>query len=141
MPSHVAGFLSLARQNLFPAVNIVLNVKRFAGHSVFLNELIRVSATLQQVMAVRIASSVEELSDSIADLSEALGLLSDKGEQINHIEEKVKLLDPVNTLMRGYSITRLNGKAVTDAEKLKIGEQIETELANGVLISTIEKKN
>jgi exodeoxyribonuclease VII large subunit len=141
MPSHVAGFLSLARQNLFPAVNIVLNVKRFAGHSVFLNELIRVSATLQQVMAVRIASSVEELSDSIADLSEALGLLSDKGEQINHIEEKVKLLDPVNTLMRGYSITRLNGKAVTDADKLKIGEQIETELANGVLISTIEKKN
>ena len=141
MPSNVAGFLSLARQNLFPAINIVLNVKRFAGHSVFLNELIRISTSLQQVMAARIFSSVEELNDSVLNLSEALSLLSTRGEQINHIEEKVKLLDPVNTLMRGYSITRINGKAVTNADTLKIGEKIQTELANGMLISTIEKKS
>ena len=61
-------------------------------------------------------------------------------ELLQHLEEKVALLDPVNTLVRGYSITRVNGKAVTDASEIKPGIRLETELANGTVISTAENK-
>ena len=57
---------------------------------------------------------------------------------LNHLTEKINLLDPVNTLLRGYSITRLNGKALTESSDVEIGMQIETELARGVIISTVK---
>jgi exonuclease VII large subunit len=47
----------------------------------------------------------------------------------------------VNTLKRGYSITRQNGKVLTDAGKVKPGMAIETMLANGILHSTVDKNN
>ncbi len=60
---------------------------------------------------------------------------------ITHISEKITLLDPVNTLKRGYSITRINGKALTETSGIAAGMKLETELAKGKIISTVEKKN
>ena len=67
--------------------------------------------------------------------------LKRNNEIINHLNEKIILLDPVNTLMRGYSITRLNGKALTNASVLVSGMLLETQLANGKFKSTVELKN
>ena len=44
-------------------------------------------------------------------------------------------LSPEATLRRGYSITRVDGKAVTDASQISSGTEIETTLANGTIIS------
>jgi exodeoxyribonuclease VII large subunit len=46
-------------------------------------------------------------------------------------------LSPVATLRRGYSVTRVDGHAVTDASALAPGTTIETTLANGTITSTI----
>ena len=43
----------------------------------------------------------------------------------------IEYVDPKNVLERGYSITRLNGKAVRKAAVLQAGEIVETELAHG----------
>jgi exodeoxyribonuclease VII large subunit len=56
---------------------------------------------------------------------------------LSHLRDKINLLDPVNTLKRGYSITRLNGKALTDPHEAAPGALIESELAGGKIISTI----
>ena len=57
------------------------------------------------------------------------------------LETKTKLLDPFNTLARGYSITRKNGVAITASSLLKSGDVIETTLADGVIVSKVEKNN
>lgn len=47
-------------------------------------------------------------------------------------------LNPEQVLKRGYSITRQGGQAVHDAQQIKSSEPLETTLANGVVISTIQ---
>lgn len=52
-------------------------------------------------------------------------------------ETKMKYVDPKNVLERGYSITRLNGKAVHSAKELKSGDVLETLLAEGIVKSVV----
>lgn len=56
-------------------------------------------------------------------------------------ETKMKYVDPKNVLERGYSITRLNGKAVHSVKDVKAGEVLETVLADGKLKSVAEKND
>ncbi len=50
-------------------------------------------------------------------------------------EELLKTLSPQATLRRGYSITRIGGKAVISAEQVEKGALLETQLADGTIIS------
>lgn len=53
------------------------------------------------------------------------------------LETKLQSADPGRILRLGFSITRCNGKAVTDASQLSPGDEITTTLANGTIQSTI----
>ena len=64
--------------------------------------------------------------------------LTSKKKHIAQLEEKISLLDPVNMLRRGYSITRANGKVVRNTAHLKKGQKIETMLQNGVIVSVVQ---
>ena len=50
----------------------------------------------------------------------------------------VKYADPKKVLERGYSITRLNGKAVKQADTLKVGDILETEMVAGKIRSEVK---
>jgi len=54
------------------------------------------------------------------------------------LEDKLHLLDPVNLLRLGYSITRVNGKVARNANTLKKGELLETILHDGVVESIVK---
>ena len=49
-------------------------------------------------------------------------------------------MHPDNVLKRGYSITRLNGKAVTRLDQLKESDMLETMLTDGSIISEVKDK-
>lgn len=53
------------------------------------------------------------------------------------IERTVAHYNPANILRLGYSITRLNGKAVTSAAALKQGDALVTQFADGTAESTV----
>ena len=57
---------------------------------------------------------------------------------VNGLENSVRLLDPRNVLKRGFSITLVNGKAVTDESEVNSGEAITTLLYNGTIKSIKE---
>lgn len=61
--------------------------------------------------------------------------LSRESERLRRMEDMLRVLSPANTLKRGYSITRVNGKAVRDAAEIETGAEIETTLENGILKS------
>ena len=50
-----------------------------------------------------------------------------------------ELVNPINILIKGYSITTLNGKVIKDAGQLTQGDVITTRLSNGKVDSTVEK--
>jgi len=58
---------------------------------------------------------------------------------ISHLEEKIKILHPKNTLRRGFTMSLVNGKTVSDINTLAAGDVLETILYNGKIESTITK--
>lgn len=61
--------------------------------------------------------------------------------RLQNLEDMIRVLSPANTLARGYSITRINGKAVTSAKDLKKGDVIVTSFTDGSVTSTINNTN
>lgn len=55
--------------------------------------------------------------------------------------EKLSVLNPLNVLIRGYSVTLSvpDGKVVKDAGRLAPGDEIKTILAKGNLLSEVKK--
>ena len=65
--------------------------------------------------------------------------LTSERHRMELMEEKVKALDPTLLLKRGYSITLFNGRAIRDPQMLKEGDEIETRIEKGVIISKVKK--
>ena len=79
---------------------------------------------------------------SIVNIENRLPILLDRRlmtekHRLQLLEEKAKSLDPALLLSRGYSITLKDGHAIRDANQLKIGDEIETRLANGTIHSKV----
>ncbi|MBK7432056.1 MAG: exodeoxyribonuclease VII large subunit [Bacteroidetes bacterium] len=62
-----------------------------------------------------------------------------QNQTLSLLESKINLLDPINTLARGYSITRKNGKAITSVTEINIGDSVETTVAEGKFTGTINE--
>ena len=83
----------------------------------------------------RASDKVKMISDSMIPTVE--GLLKRNNDQLARLDSMVNVLSPRNTLRRGYSITRLDGKAVTDRSQLKPGMKITTQILDGNIESVI----
>lgn len=59
-------------------------------------------------------------------------------QKVENIESKISLLDPINVLKRGYTITRINGKS-ENISKVKEGDVLETETFNSIIKSRVEE--
>lgn len=86
----------------------------------------------------RIQTHLARLDMTAANISQATSnRLKRAEEKLNSIEQLLEVLSPVATLKRGYSITRVNGHAVTSVKGITPGCVIETTLADGTLTSEI----
>lgn len=67
-------------------------------------------------------------------------LIKENATVLDHFQRLLRLADPSLLLKRGFSITKINGHAITDSEELQEGDEIETTYANGKTISRITTK-
>ena len=70
--------------------------------------------------------------------NDMLRLIGEKGMIIKHNAEVLNTLSPLNVLMRGYSITELDGRAIKSADDVSVGDVVKTKLASGVIRSIVE---
>ena len=61
-------------------------------------------------------------------------------EHLEYLEGKIKILDPVNVLKRGYSITLKGKKAVASIKDIEKGDRLTTVFYKGNVESTVERK-
>ena len=59
---------------------------------------------------------------------------------LDTFERAIAHYDPVNILRLGYSITRLNGKAVASVSALADGDMLTTQFADGTATSVVKKR-
>ncbi len=64
--------------------------------------------------------------------------LSHAGMKLEMLEKSNKLNDPVEVLKRGFSITRVEGRALKSTTGLKPGEVVETILKDGSFLSEVK---
>jgi len=62
-------------------------------------------------------------------------------DQLKSTEKIVELVDPMNVVKRGYTLTTVNGKLVRSISEIKEGQTLETQTSDGVIHSTVTKKN
>lgn len=98
----------------------------------------RARMTLPALAERFIAPRRSMLGARATTLSDAVAYaLSRARQRIGTSSRLLDALSPEATLRRGYSITRVNGHAVTSAGSIFPGQQIVTILADGQIISTI----
>jgi exodeoxyribonuclease VII large subunit len=80
------------------------------------------------------------LLDATASVARTPRMLDHEVRHLDSVAQRVRLLDPVHTMARGWSITRgPDGRAVRSAAELRPGEQIVTTFAAGSARSTVEE--
>jgi exodeoxyribonuclease VII large subunit len=105
----------------------------------------RASSRLRDSLAATAAISSKRVIpalarlDSMAENLPAMGarLLSRNRERLDACGRLLEALSPDATLRRGYSITRVDGKAVKSAAAVPAGATVVTTLADGTLTSVV----
>ena len=101
-------------------------------------ELVSLSRSLQKT-AIR---AVQPPSLHLAELATMLGLsarsvLHSEYARTDALRRDIAHLDPAGIMKRGFSITRFQGKCLTSADGLLLGDEIETLLADGRVLSRV----
>ncbi len=66
-------------------------------------------------------------------------LLNQTNEQLTYMDHIVQLSDPQSILKKGFSISRINGKAISNSEDVEFNQVLITQLYKGVIKSKILK--
>ena len=120
--AHAEGLLPIAARN---AVERAQSRLRNAATT-----LSGISGRRLQPQLTRLDMTLKAIADAASNrISRQRSLLDSR-------QTLLEALSPVATLKRGYSITRVDGHAVTSANSIRTGSIIETTLADGKVIST-----
>jgi len=81
----------------------------------------------------------EQLRQTELRLRRELAMHLDRSrDYVALLKKRTELVDPRNILLRGYSMTLLEGKSVTSIGNIKAGSLLETRLHKGRIISKVE---
>ena len=82
----------------------------------------------------------EKLSNDIDRLNTFIKVVLDKKTiKYDHIVEKLEVLNPMNTLKRGYSVTKKDDKVISSVKDVKVNDEIRVDIKDGYLISNIKE--
>lgn len=86
----------------------------------------------------RLSQEKNHLVNSIQQLQQQSRLLyKNKQNQLDQMSRLINLANPTQLLKRGFSITKVNGKVLTDINQINENDEIETYLAEGKLQSRV----
>jgi exodeoxyribonuclease VII large subunit len=104
------------------------------GHS----RLRSAASALSGISGRRLQPQLTRLDMTVTAIANACAnRIARQNARLDAAASLLNALSPVATLRRGYSVTRVDGHAVTNASTLAPGTTIETTLANGTITSTI----
>lgn len=99
----------------------------------------RASRTIETAGAQRITAESIKLDNANTAIRRDIDVILARETQIiTSLHEKIQILSPANVLARGYSISRVNGKALRNPEAIKPGTRIHTTLHSGEITSIVE---
>ena len=130
------------------------NINNIINHNKTILEKIKTSYILKNPMSIyeikeqKLSNTIEKLNSYITNyldnktirlnnikesyiLSNPSKIYENKQNKYNHLIEKLEVLNPLNTLKRGYSITKIDNIVVTDIKKVKKDDKLNISIKNG----------
>jgi exodeoxyribonuclease VII large subunit len=146
--SETRHFRSAAQLYLSESGNRLLNVSQLLKNEAK-TTLVRNRELIYGTEKVFLLASHVLLKDAEERLSELTtmytrstqNLLKNREKDIDHLSGIVRLLDPVNVLKRGYSITTYQGKTIHPEMGIKPGNEIEISTSEMTVLATIGSIN
>ena len=127
------AFLDSAMQEVMSAARAYIDAERQRVNT--LATRLPISATLcMQREKMRLQPVVQQLS------SEVRLFLREQNHRLDILKEKADAASPRHILAMGYSITRVNGKAVRSLGEIAAGDNVVTMVADGEFTSTVTDK-
>ena len=127
------AFVDSAMQEVMSAARAYIDAERQRVNT--LATRLPISATLcLQREKMRLQPVVQQLS------SEVRLFLREQNHRLDILKEKVDAASPRHILAMGYSITRVNGKAVRSLGEIAAGDNVVTMVADGEFTSTVTDK-
>ena len=110
-------------------------------HAMLANEatLTELQNSIATAVAKRIEDEKRRMETLVGQIPVHTALyMQAQRHRLDLFQRSIDAASPEHILSLGYSITRLNGKAVRDTATLKPGEEVETTVANGTFTSIIK---
>ena len=127
------AFVDSAMQEVMSAARAYIDAERQRVNT--LATRLPISATLcLQREKMRLQPVVQQLS------SEVRLFLREQNHRLDILKEKADAASPRHILAMGYSITRVNGKAVRSLGEIAAGDNVVTMVADGEFTSTVTDK-
>ena len=105
------------------------------------NRLARLTERIPYQIRMRLDKEQYRQEQLIQRLSSVLQFrLQGERHRLDLMQQKMEAASPDHLLKKGYSITLLHGKAVTDADSLKQGDELETRFLHGTVKSVVISK-
>ncbi|MDP4636626.1 MAG: exodeoxyribonuclease VII large subunit [Crocinitomicaceae bacterium] len=129
--------LSLKKQALTSAANLVHHgvIKRIqSAKERFLSLQFQVQSQSRNQLTIHL----QHIENQATRLKPHVQFFLDKEERnLSQLAEKVKFLDPIHVLKRGYSITRINGKAIDENAIIQVDTEIVTQTIQGSISAKV----
>ena len=116
-------------------------VAEYLIHSMLANEtlLTDIQSIIATAVAQRMEAEKQRIEKHLGQIPVLTALyMQSQRHRLDLFQQRIEAASPEHILSLGYSITRLNGKAVRDAATLKPGEEVETTVAGGTFTSIIK---
>ena len=102
------------------------------------NEINSLTTTITQHSSFQVKREKEYVVDLYQNLNRSFGsFVARQKAELSSIEKNVSILDPINVVKRGFTITLNNGKAIKNLADVGEGDTITTITSDGTISSTV----
>lgn len=140
-PSELADFLIQKFHNFSIPLDRLQEQLVVLSKNKFLDENSKLQA-FAQTLSWESKNRLQQEKHNISILNQRLQLFSqhflkEKYGELANISRLINMADPIQLLKRGFSVSRINGKAIQSLAEVKEGDTIETLLLDGKVKSTV----
>ena len=152
----IISYLDTARSRCYSSLNNIININRRKLDSLKDSYILSRPISMYEIKEQKLDMLIDGLNKSIIKLIDNMKvkvytlnnnyllnnpsfLYKYKLDNLNHIISKLGVLNPLNTLARGYSIVKKDGKVVSSIRNLKKDDEIKIELKDGKISGKIVK--
>ncbi|MBR2603429.1 MAG: exodeoxyribonuclease VII large subunit [Bacilli bacterium] len=131
--SDLINLLKQMELRLNKNINSLITNNKLVLHKLMDSYILKNPMSMYEVKEEKLSNDIERLNGFIKIV------LDKKNDRYNHLVEKLEVLNPLNTLKRGYTITKKEGKVISSIKGIKSNDVLEINLNDGSIITNVKE--